>query len=376
MNELDLIRDLGAELDPEPTTPPARMRTRFVTAIRRPQHAAARPRVAWLAAAAGVVAVATFAAVQIWGPASSGTRPDRQAAGTREDRQATGQSSVRQTAPPQPDRQVVEMDGRQVLLAAASSARAQDEQAPDPNVFIYTRSKHFEKNLENGQGGHVETERWWPVDGAGGALIAHSDIEGATLHCNPGPRGTGFYPNPTKERIEACTTAPAYVTGLPDDPDAMLDYLTEQPRPPEAGDPRFATVFGNAWALLTSRMMEPEARAAIFEVLAGLPRLQVRLDAKALSGKTGTSVAFNPTRRQRHELIFDSETHDLIGSRQTWFEVAEDSGRREAAWIQADAVVEQAVVPEKRQRPDGSRNSEEIQGVVHVEPYGARPEFD
>jgi hypothetical protein len=366
MNDLDLIRDLGAELDPE-SRPPARMRERFVTAIRYPQRAAGRRRIPWPAAAVGAVAVVALAAIYAWNAPDSGSRPERRAADTQPDGRA---------ADTRPERQVVEMDGRQVLLAAASSARARDEQAPDPDSFIYTRLKHLEKNLENGQGTRFESERWWPVDGAGGALVAHSDMEGASLTCNPGPQGAGAYPNPTKEHIEACMTDPGYVTGLPDDPDAMLAYLNEQPRPAEAGDPKFATVFGNAWELLKWRMMEPEARATILEVLAGLPRLEMHPDVKTLGGKTGTAVAFSPTRRERFELIFDSETHDLIGSRQTWFEFTGDAAGREVAWVEASVVMEQAVVSEMRQRPGGSRNSEEIQIVVHGEHYGTQPGFE
>jgi Tol biopolymer transport system component len=40
MNDLDLIRDIGRELDPDPVTPPSRMRARFMTAISHPR----RPR--------------------------------------------------------------------------------------------------------------------------------------------------------------------------------------------------------------------------------------------------------------------------------------------------------------------------------------------
>lgn len=369
MNDLDLIRDLGLQLDSEPTTPPAQMRARFIaaTAQRRRPIALGRRTPFLVAVTAVTAAVVAFAATHAGTPAPADTRSDTV---------ADAQSDMPVT-PPEP-LATAELDGGQVLLAAASSARAQDAQEPDPDAFIYTRLKGQEWYWKTG-GSKSRTELWWPVDGTGGALNTFSDAEGGNtgLRCLPDPE----FPqdlvrmDPTAENIAACSATPGYVTGLPDEPDAMLAYLMDNPNPAEPGEAGFATVFRNAWQLLKWRMVEPETRATIFEALAAAPELEVRHDVETVGGETGTAVAYSPARRERFELVFDRDTVELIGSREVWLRRDKASGSWVDDWTADSAVVEQAVVPEMRLRPDGSRHTDKIDSLVHGELSG-RPQFE
>jgi hypothetical protein len=375
MNELDLIRDLGSQLDSEPITPPARMRSRFVGAITHPRRPAAGRRAPLLVAAtAATAAIIAFTATQAGTPTPADTAAD-----ARPDRPGdSGADTPAETPPDTPGD--AELDGRQVLLAAASSARSQRAQAPDPDAFIYTRLKRREWYWKTGASGSKD-ELWWPVNGTGGALHTFSDAEGGgtSLLCLPDTDPDAEYsrymrPNPTAEHIAACEADPGYVTGLPDGPDAMLAYLKDNPNPARPGDAEFATVFSNAWRLLMWRMVEPQARATIFEALAGVPQLKVRRDVDTVDGETGTAVAYSPARRERFELIFDRETFELIGSRQIWLRRKKATNTWVDDWTGESAVVEQAVVPEMRQRPDGTKLTKKIDSLVHDE-LSSRPEF-
>ena len=341
MNDLDLIRDIGRELDPYPVTPPARMRTRFMTAISHPQPSRARtPRATpWLVAAAlTTAAVVGFAAVRPGTP-----EPD-----------------------PGPDA-VVALDGRQVLLAAATTARSGTLQRPDPDAFVYTRERRRDRHVQPPRmtwpwedpapevvHEEYDVEYWWSVDGTGGALRS-----GGT-----GLAMTEMLVEPCPEARERCERAPGYVTDLPDDPERMLAVLSRDPDTGEQGEPGDGMVFQNAWDLLNHRMVPPETRAVVFEALAALPEHEVVADVETATGDTGTAVAYTWHGDEggdiRDELVFDPDTYELIGWR--WVDLTGDEQRGippGSAKFDA-AVVEQAVVAELRLRPDGSSNTTEL----------------
>jgi len=339
MNDLDLIRDIGRELDPDPVTPPPRMRARFMTAIshpRRPRLITAR-RTPWLVAAA--VTTAAIVGVAVLG--SGAPEPETVPGGAAE----------------------VALDGRQVLLAAATRARSERAPAPDPGAFIYTRQHHRGLSTSVHRPPRVEesdVETWWSVDGTGGVMM--SGLVGSDVAV--------MLVAPCADQRKTCWD-PGYVTDLPTDPAEMLAYLTPGPVT-DINDP--ATVFDSAWDLLQGRMVPPEARAAIFEALATLPEHEVITDVETATGDTGTAVGYTyrgetpGTPVYRSEMVFDPETYELIGSRWVNVRGSQELGIPPGSATLNVAIIEQTVVPELRVRPDGSRNTAELRSEPLIEP--------
>ena len=340
MNDLDLIRDIGRELDPDPVTPPPRMRARFMTAIphpRRPRLSTAR-RAPWLVAAAVAAAAVMGVAVLRSGVPEPETVPG----GAAE----------------------VALDGRQVLLAAATRARSEPAPAPDPDSFIYTRERHRGLSTSVRRPPRVEeldVETWWSVDGTGGVVMSGWW----------GPDVAVMLVAPCADQRKTCWD-PGYVTDLPTDPAAMLAYLTPGPPKDLFNDP--VTVFDSAWDLLQGRMVPPEARAAIFEALATLSEHEVFTDVETATGDTGTAVGYTyrgetpDLPAYRSELVFDPDTHELIGSRSVNVKGNQELGIPPGSATLNVAIIEQAVVPELRVRPDGSRNTAELGSEPVMEP--------
>jgi hypothetical protein len=339
MNDLDLIRDIGRELVPDPVTPPPRMRARFMTAIshpRRPRLITAR-RAPWLVAAA----VTTAAVVGVAVLRSGVPEPETVRGGAAE----------------------VTLDGRQVLLAAATRARSEPAPVHDPDAFIYTRERHRGLSTSVRRPPHVEesdVETWWSVDGTGGVVMSGLW----------GPDVAVMLVGPCADERKTCWD-PGYVTDLPTDPAEMLAYLTPGPVT-DINDP--ATVFDSAWDLLQGRMVPPDARAAIFEALATLPEHEVITDVETATGDTGTAVGYTYRGETpnlpayRNELVFDPETYELIGSRWVNVKGSQQLGIPPGTATLNVAILEQAVVPELRVRPDGSRNTTELSPEPVIEP--------
>jgi hypothetical protein len=349
MNDLDLIRDIGRELDPDPVTPPPRMRARFMTASSHPRRSRPTParRAPWLVAAA----VATAAVVGVAVLRSGVPEPETVPGGAAE----------------------VALDGRQVLLAAATRARSEPAPVPDLDAFIYTRERHRRLSTSVRRAPHVEesdVETWWSVDGTGGVVMSGWW----------GPDVAVMLVGPCADERKTCWD-PGYVTDLPTDPAEMLAYLTPGPvtdmNDPATGMRAFrppTTVFDSAWDLLQGRMVPPESRAAIFEALATLPEHEVITDVETATGDTGTAVGYTyrgdtpDLPAYRSELVFDPETHELIGSRSVNVKGSQQLGIPPGAATFNVAILERAVVPELRVRPDGSRNTAELSPEPVIEP--------
>lgn len=86
-------------------------------------------------------------------------------------------------------------------------------------------------------------------------------------------------------------------------------------------------------------------------------------------------MVYRPAQRERFELVFDRETYELISSCEVWLRRKKGSTTWIKDWTGESAVVEQAVVPEMRLRPDGSRHTGKIDFLVHNE-LSSPPEFE
>jgi len=342
MNDLDLLRDLGDQLDQ-------------LDPIRPEPLATARIRACVLAgiSSAGI----------------SGTTPGRLrrpllwmipvGAGLSA---AALVTSMLVTGPPPGSEGALTLDARTVLMAAADAARSRPVPVPSSTAFVYTRSREsgYAFDADAGVDGapvvarRVESvrEAWLSVDGRHDGAVTPSEstdltrIEGCPDPTNPTIREDG------RGGRTHCFVDPAYLPDLPTDRSGALAWLRHRPFQDEpVGDDREA--FANARATVTEHLMPPAARAAMFEAIASLDDIEVVRDATTVTGAVGVSVGMVTDGGEREELIFDPVSHTLIGTRTV---LLTPVGNLPAGTVMgADSVLETAVVTAVALRPDGSR---------------------
>ncbi|MFE7507590.1 CU044_5270 family protein [Promicromonospora sp. NPDC057488] len=102
-----------------------------------------------------------------------------------------------------------------------------------------------------------------------------------------------------------CSSVPGVDREAPTDADAMYDYLRRY------GDGSALSMFVNANDLL--RTLTPEARAAVFGALSRVDGLVVTPGVTDAIGRPGIAVGVE-MEDYRQDLVFDPETHDLLGT--------------------------------------------------------------
>jgi hypothetical protein len=114
-----------------------------------------------------------------------------------------------------------------------------------------------------------------------------------------------------------------YLTGLPTDPDGMLDYLRENPPDlplPEGADEAAiaddpTTAFGTALWLLDG-YLPPESMGALFEAMARVPgAVVVPGDVTDAAGRRGIALRTPGVFGATEDVIFDRETYAYLGER-------------------------------------------------------------
>ena len=268
-----------------------------MTAERAPQRVvtlpAPRPRIRWrvgvgVAAAAVAIAIALPAILPGGGPGRRGAGGSRGAASRRRSRRR------KQPAAP----------------------------APEPGQFVYTKSTSVNIGMWAPGGGHeafsvtqpVTREAWIGPDGSGRLLQTN---------------GTAAFPTPADEAAwkaagspdlrDGATSDDAFaagglsfvdLSGLPTDPDALLQVIED--RTIVGGPPGDAETFTLIGDLLRETYASPALRAALYEVAAGLPGVELIGNVRDASGRPGVAVAYEHD-GARNELIFDPETAVMLG---------------------------------------------------------------
>jgi hypothetical protein len=319
MDEVTLLRELGEEIDRTAGEPSPRLRHHVVAGIAGGDRGGRRR--SWFTArrvvpAGGLLAggLALAAVVAAGGPgAGEGTPPRPSAAGT-----AT-------------------LDARGILLAAAATARRETTPAPDPKAFVYTRTQERGAVLGYGRQGAdsgtyaTTREAWLSVDGSRDGAVTPS---GST----------------ELVAIPAHETTPAYQADLPTTTAAMRDHLY---RDAGQGQKRGAdaVAFEAGRALAQESHLPSAVRGALFEAMAAIPGVEFVPDAVNVAGVRGVAVAYSDG-INRDELLFDAGNHLVIGTRTVF--VGKEAGLPTGTVTYTSAVLESAVVPEVRQRPDGT----------------------
>jgi hypothetical protein len=144
---------------------------------------------------------------------------------------------------------------------------------------------------------------------------------------------------------------------LPTDPDAVYERLEQEARDVQDAKGHGVGLYDVMFTLVGDSLREtnatPAQRAALYEVAARIPGVELVGRVTDRVGRAGMAVAFsNAEVGVRHMLIFDPETAILLGEEQITLEPNE-LGYAEGTVIGYATYVETAVVDSNRERPRG-----------------------
>jgi hypothetical protein len=342
MNELNMLKDLGAAIDPVTDGPSPRQRHRVLNTFEgRPPGRRRRLRVSlgWsLATSGGLAAVLAVALIagSTGGSGPSGNRPDRA---------------------------LVASD---ILLRAAANLRADKTPPPRPDQFVYVQS--ISAYMPSGTPAEYRPKLrqvWTSVDGTHDGLLRESAMPGK-------PRADDIIPEVLqpgcvnrkavvvdqhrvvhRDQFAECDVYPSYQAELPTDAEGMLRHLRSV-----ASQPNDEYVFYAVKDEIGEHYLTPAQLAALFEAAARLPSVVVVPDVVDIAGRHGVAVAlqlpaFDPTGASpsvhlskpavyQQQLIFDPSTHAYLG--QQAVAVAEADGHKRGDFLGGSAILKNAIV--------------------------------
>jgi hypothetical protein len=246
------------------------------------------------------------------------------------------------------------LSAKQILLAAAVTARADKSPPPSAKSFIYTRTKELD-----GASRVSTREAWLSVDGTRDSVYTPSfsndlvlspgcvnglpKVENGVngwLPCSPDPAYRADYPTTVAEARESLYHYNGSTGRITDD-----------------------SAFENAGSLLIEGRMTAASRAALFEAITTIPGVELVPNAVTASGAIGVAVAkVSAERGWRAEIIFDPVQHTVIGRRTVELMRL---GKPSAPYVSYSAgVVETGVVKRVLLRPDGTVRSGPIQTLM------------
>jgi hypothetical protein len=168
-------------------------------------------------------------------------------------------------------------------------------------------------------------ERWVAPDGSGlirttsapDAFVSEADRAAWEAAGSPdlGRPGTKVH------RFDPGELHYADMSALPTDPAALAEVIREHVRKeqiPEA--PAMLEYIGE---LLSEPSASPELRAALYQVAAGLPGVELQPNAQDDAGRSGTSVSIEYDQggvRQEQTLVFEADTSRLLERLQVYLE--------------------------------------------------------
>lgn len=227
---------------------------------------------------------------------------------------------------------------REVALVAASQ---RPEPQPAPGQYVFTRSREAYMTtvvglspVANGPGGDGhepagawsvlvprERELWIALNGSGRLreLTGRPRFLSAAQRATWVAAGSPALPQAgqvSDERFAAHQLHYFRSAALPTDPKRLRKLIEARQIPGINGPPGEAETFELLGEMLRETDLLPALRAAIYEVAAELPRIELLGDVRDPVGRQGVGVAFTDHRRgTRHELIFDPSDSALLGER-------------------------------------------------------------
>lgn len=207
------------------------------------------------------------------------------------------------------------------LRKAATVAQAQAPLIPGPGQFVYTKSVDAYINTVVPAGG---------ADAAYNVLVPH--VREVWLGRNGGrvyqTNGTPQFPTAqdrqrwmaagqpelTEPPMDA-KLSPTPPLDLPTDVNALYDRLKREASAPGDDNPLYLEMFTLVGDSLRETAATPAQRAALYEVAARLPGVQLLGPLKDSVGRPGVAVAMTAD-GVRHTLIFDPATSALLAEEQ------------------------------------------------------------
>jgi hypothetical protein len=239
----------------------------------------------------------------------------------------------------------VSMQARQILLAAAQTARADKAGPPPAKSFIYTRTKEVLAHPSY----TGEREAWISVDGSRSSIWTPSGSNQLTRV--PGCVGGRPRVEDGANGTTPCIVRPGYRQDFPTSVVAAREALHHE----DGASARITddSAFERAGTLLMEGRMPAASRAALFEAVATIPGVEVVPRAATATGAIGVAVAkVSADKAWRDEIIFDPVSHVVIGRRNVSLM---QYGKPHAPEVQFSAgVIDTAIVSRVLHRPDGS----------------------
>ena len=311
MNDLDLMREMRADV-PLPTR--ARLapgRARLLASISRPSRPRyARRAILPVGAAAAVAVAVAIASGAVSGPATRSTAP--------------GAPAIRLTLT------------AQLLNAASATVAKQPAVRPGPHQWFYT------KFVEYDYGQPIQSsENWETFDGH---QTAYFEGPNGPLIVHTGPVITGGGPTALDKYNANATSLTAYnaLASLPSSPKALLAVVAQQVA--AVGSQNVAAGSPVSWYAPTSHgalefdylaqllwnsaaaAEPPSAEAAVFRAMAAIPGISSQRGITDVVGQPAIGLSGNGGKTQ---LLLDPQTYQVIGMR------AVSTGRDQARAVTA-----------------------------------------
>jgi len=212
----------------------------------------------------------------------------------------------------------------QVLRTAAAVAATQPaEPRPGPGQYFYTRSReaYLTTSVEATRAWSVLVPRirqtWIAANGTGRARAVSTKPEFLTAGQRRAWKAAGS-PHLGSGGVEdfALSGQPFLDTSnLPTEPRALRKLIEARKIPRVDGPPGEAETFTLIGDMLRDTYVPPAFRAALYRVVAELPKVKLLGEVKDPIDRKGIGVAFTKG-SVTHELIFDPKTSALLGERE------------------------------------------------------------
>ena len=360
MDDLTMLKAVGATLDPASNGPPPGLRHRVVAGFGRPAprgHRLRMPGLGWsLATTGGLAAVLAVAVI-------------------------AGNTSGPGPQPPGDRNGAVPAVAGDVLMRAAQTARMDPTPAPRADQFVYVESISAYQGSEvtpDGQQRFLPTQPklrqvWLSADGTHDGLLRESAAPGQPPASDiiaetplPGCRNgraasVGKDAKVIPGQFDPCVLRPVYQPDLPTDAEGMLRYLRDGKDDRTDGD-----LFEMIARLLRESYLSPAQRAAVFEATSRLSGVVVVPDVVDVAGRHGIAVARTllypdpavtpaqpsagpPRPVAQDQLLFDTVTYGYLGDRTVI--TAEVGGQQAGAVVGLAAVLKVGIVDRVGQNP-------------------------
>lgn len=353
MNEMTLLRDLGAALDGAPVPPRVRERVDGAIRRRRPVRTPAMRR-GWRLAAVGGLAMLVVTVTLALQTVGVG---DHAPPATAEAADVLHRAALAAAAQPalvaRPDQYLF----AETLLKVERPDSAQ--RVPGPSASTFVVGEPAPPPPAAGQLNRI----WWSIDGTrdglqrfepdtvglgdnilygcrGGRQLVHPDSRPASATAGDGTR--------------ACVPRRAYLDDLPTDAAAMRRYLYDT----FGGSNPDQNVFQEIAYLNTEVYVPPAARAALLEVAAGIPGVRLAGERTDAAGRRGIAVARDLDQGSEDglaymalELVFDRDSYAFLGDRNVVIRDGSGQPLDEPVLVSSTALLRVAIVDRVGQLP-------------------------